>query len=127
MYKKFVVLVLFVFCVNLSNKVKANFFQEVQPKDESEFFLYGGAVGVANTLCQIFVDNKISLNYAKRFKKDYVDFFMKNSKREYDIADAGFNDGITSMEQQGNKFKKCLLLKSNWLNFLLVKKNNNSI
>ena len=41
------------------------------------------------------------------------DFFMKNSKREYDIANAGFNDGITSMEQQGNKFKKCLLLKSN--------------
>ena len=47
---------------------------------------------------------------------------MKNSKREYDIANAGFNDGITSMEQQGNKFKNCLLLKSNWLNFFTSKK-----
>tara|TARA_B100000424_G_scaffold248949_1_gene222458 strand:+ start:302 stop:643 length:342 start_codon:yes stop_codon:yes gene_type:complete len=112
MYKKIVIFIFFIFCVNLSNKVKADFFQEVQPNDETEFFLYGGAVGVANTLCQIFVDNKISLIYAKRTKKDYVNYFMKNSKREYDIANAGFNDGITSMEQQGNKFKKCLLLKS---------------
>ena len=122
MYKKIVIFIFFIFCVNLSNKVKADFFQEVQPKDETEFFLYGGAVGVANTLCQIFVDNNISLNYAKRTKKDYIDFFIKNSKREYDIANAGFNDGITSMEQQGNKFKKCLLLKSNWLIFFTSKK-----
>ena len=113
MYKKSLTFFLLIFCVNLSNRVKADFFQEVQPKDETEFFLYGGAVGVANTLCQIFVDNKISLDYAKRTRKDYVNFFMKNSKREYDIANAGFNDGITSMEQQGNKFKNCLLLKSN--------------
>ena len=110
MYKKIVIFIFFIFCVNLSNKVKADFFQEVQPNDETEFFLYGGAVGVANTLCQIFVDNKISLIYAKRTKKDYINYFMKNSKREYDIANAGFNDGIKSMEQQGNKFKKCLLL-----------------
>ena len=122
MYKKIVIFIFFIIYVNLSNKVKADFFQEVQPKDETEFFLYGGAVGVANTLCQIFVDNNISLNYAKRTKKDYIDFFMKNSKREYDIANAGFNDGITSMEQQGNKFKKCLLLKSNWLIFFTSKK-----
>ena len=113
MYKKIVIFIFFIFCVNLSNKVKADFFQEVQPKDETEFFLYGGAVGVANTLCQIFVENKISLNYAKRTKKDYVNFFKENSRREYDIAKAGFNDGITSMKQQGNKYKKCLLLKSN--------------
>ena len=122
MYKKIVIFIFFIFCVNLSNKVKADFFQEVQPKDETEFFLYGGAVGVANTLCQIFVDNKISLNYAKRTKRDYVNFFKKNSKREYDIANAAFNDGITSMEQQDNKFKKCLLLKSYWLNFFTSKK-----
>ena len=122
MYKKIVIFIFFVFCVNSSNKVKADFFQEVQPRDETEFFLYGGAVGVANTLCQIFVDNSISLNYAKRTKEDYVNFFRKNSKREYDIANAAFNDGITSMEQQGNKFKKCLLLKSNWLNFFTSKK-----
>ena len=113
MCKKILIFIFFIFCVNLSNKVKADFFQEVQPIDETEFFLYGGAVGVANTLCQIFVDNKISFDYAKRTKDDYVNFFMQNSKREYDIANAGFNDGITSMEQQGNKFKKCLLLKSN--------------
>ena len=112
MYTKIVIFIFFIICVNLSNKVKAYFFQEVQPKDATEFFLYGGAVGVANTLCQIYVDNEISLNYAKRTKKDYVNFFKKNSKREYDIANAGFNDGITSMEQQGNKFEKCLLFKS---------------
>ncbi len=113
MYKKFVVLVLFVFCVNLSNKVKANFFQEVQPKDESEFFLYGGAVGVANTLCELFIDNKISFNYAKGIRKNYVNYFKEISKREYNIANAGFNDGISSMELQHNKYKKCSLLKSN--------------
>ena len=71
---------------NLSNKVKADFFQEVQPKDETEFFLYGGAVGVANTLCQIFVDNKISLNYAKKTKKDYVNFFMKKELELYELV-----------------------------------------
>ena len=112
MYKKIVIFIFFIICVNLSNKVKADFFQEVQPKDETEFFLYGGAVGVANTLCQIFVDNKISLNYAQGVRKDYVNYFKENSRREYDIANAGFNDGISSMEQQDNKFKKCLLLKS---------------
>ena len=113
MYKKLVIFIFFIFCLNLSNKVKANFFQEVQPKDEAEFFLYGGAVGVANTLCQLFVDNEISLNYAKRTRKDYVNYFKEISEREYNIANAGFNDGISSMEQQGNKFKKCFLLKSN--------------
>ena len=113
MNKKLVIFIFLIFFVSLSNKVKADFFQEVQPKDESEFFLYGGAVGVANTLCQLFVDNEISLNYAKRTRKDYVNYFKEISEREYNIANAGFNDGISSMEQQGNKFKKCFLLKSN--------------
>ncbi len=113
MYKKLGILIFFIFCANLSNKIKADFFQEVQPKDGSEFFLYGGAAGVANTLCQIFVDNKISINYAKRTKTDYVNYFKEKSKRQYDIANAGFNDGISSMEQQGNIFKKCSFLKSN--------------
>ena len=85
MYKKLVLFTFFIFCVIFSNKVKAEYFQELQPKDEIEFFLYGGAAGVANTICALLVDNKISLNYAKEFRKNYVNYFKERSKRNYDV------------------------------------------
>ena len=106
MLKNFAIAVLVLIGTNIPIKVKAQSFEEIQPEGVYELILYGGAAGVGTTLCALMVDNKISLSYSRQFKDDYINFFRDNY-REFDIAKAGINDGISSMMNQGNQYSEC--------------------
>ena len=106
MLKNFAIAVLVLIGTNIPIKVKAQSFEEIQPEGVYELILYGGAAGVGTTLCEIMVDNKISLSYTREFVDNYINFFNDNY-REFEIAKAGINDGISSMMNQGNQYSKC--------------------
>ena len=115
MFKNFAIAVLVLIGTNIPIKVKAQSFEEIQPEGVYELILYGGAAGVVTTLCELMVENKISLSYTNQFKNNYINFF-KDNYREFDIAKAGMNDGISSMLNQGNQYSKCLKLRAKWKN-----------
>ena len=106
MHKKFLI-VLFLFCSGgLSNKLKAGYFQNIQPRNETEYYLYGGGLGSASTLCDLMVANKISFTTAKTFKKNFLSVF-KNDKRQFSVVKGGFDDGLSVMREEGNEYKNC--------------------
>ena len=111
MLKNFAIAVLVLIGTNIPTKVKAQSFEDIQPEGVYELILYGGAAGVVTTLCELMVDNKISLSYTSQFKNNYINFFRDNN-REFDIAKAGMNDGISSMLNQGNQYSKCFKFRA---------------
>ena len=68
MHKKFLIFLFLFFSTSLSNKLNAGYFQNIQPRNETEFYLYGGGIGSASTLCDLMVANKISFTTAKTLK-----------------------------------------------------------
>ena len=111
MLKNFVITLLVLTGTNIPIKIKAQSFEEIQPEGPYELILYGGAAGVGTTLCALMVDNKISLSYTREFTDEYISFF-KSNYREFNIAKAGINDGISSMLDQGNQYSKCLKFRA---------------
>ena len=113
MLKNLAIAVLVLIGTNIPIKVKAQSFEEIQPEGVYELILYGGAAGVGTTLCDLIVDNQISLSYAKIFKDNYINYFRNNNNyRESDIAKAGINDGISSMMNQGNQYSECFKFRA---------------
>ena len=106
MDKKFLI-VLFLFCSGgLSNKLNADYFQNIQARNETEYYLYGGAVGTASTLCDLMVAKKISFTTAKTFKNNFLSVF-RNDKRQFSVVKKGFDDGLSGMREEGNEYKNC--------------------
>ena len=106
MHKKLLIFPFLFFSLSLSNNLSAGYFQNVEPRDETEYYLYGGGIGSASTLCELFVANKISFNEAKEFKKNFLSVF-KEDKRQYSVVKGGFNDGLSVMQEEGNTYKYC--------------------
>ena len=106
MHKKFLIFLFLFFSTSLSNKLNAGYFESVQPRDEAEFYLYGGGLGSATTLCDLLASNKISFNTAKEFKKNFLSVF-ENDKRHFAVVKGGFNDGLSVMREEGNQYKSC--------------------
>ena len=90
----------------LSNNLNASYFQNIQPRNETEYYLYGGGLGSASTLCDLMVANKISFTTAKTFKKNFLSVF-KNDNRQFSVVKAGFEDGLSSMREESNELKNC--------------------
>ena len=91
---------------SLSNKLNADYFQNVKPKDSTEFYLYGGGIGTSTTLCDLFANNIISYDDVKEFKKNYLDVFRDNERWSYVVTEA-FSDGLSEMRKQGDSYKNC--------------------
>ena len=106
MHKKFLSVLFLFFSGGLSNKLNAGYFQNIQPRNETEFYLYGGGLGSASTLCDLMVANKISFTTAKTFKKNFLSVF-KNDKRQFSVVKGGFDDGLSVMREEGNEYKNC--------------------
>ena len=106
MYKKLVIFIFFIFSASLSNKLNADYFTNVNPKDSSEFFLYGASIGTSATLCELFSNSLISYNDVKEFKKNYLDDFSDNERLSYVVTEA-FNDGLSEMRKQDDAYKNC--------------------
>ena len=69
MRKNFLIFTLLFFSGSLSNKLKAGYYQNIQPRNDNEYYLYGGGLGSASTLCELLVSNEISFTTEKTFKK----------------------------------------------------------
>lgn len=113
MFRNFGIAALVLIGTNFPHKVQSQSFEEVQPEGVYELIIYGGAAGVGTTLCELMVDNKISLSYTRKFKDNYINYFRDNNDyRGFDISKAGFNDGISSMMDQGNQYSECYELRA---------------
>ena len=106
MYKKLVIFIFFIFSASLSNKLNADYFKNANPKNSTEFFLYGGGIGTSTTLCDLFANNKISYNDVKEFKKNYLDVFRDNERWSFLVTQA-FNDGFSEMRKQDDTYQNC--------------------
>ncbi len=106
MHKKFLIFSLLFFCGGLSNKLNAGYFQNIQPRNETEYYLYGGGIGSGSTLCELLVYNEISFTTAKTFKKNFLSGF-ENDKRQFSVVKGGFDDGLSVMREEGYEYKKC--------------------
>ena len=106
MYKKLVIFIFLIFSSSLSNKLNADYFKNVKPKDSTEFYLYGGGIGTSSTLCDLFANNIISYSVVEEFKKNYLDAFRDNQRWSYVVTEA-FNDGLSEMRKQGGSYNYC--------------------
>ena len=106
MYKKLVIFIFLIFSSSLSNKLNADYFKNVKPKDSTEFYLYGGSIGTSSTLCDLFANSIISYSDVEEFKKNYLDAFRDNQRWSYVVTEA-FNDGLSEMRKQGDAYKNC--------------------
>ena len=106
MYKKLVIFIFLIFSSSLSNKLNADYFKNVKPKDSTEYYLYGGGVGTSTTLCDLFANSIISYSDVKEFKKNYLYAFRNNQRWLYVVNEA-FNDGLAEMRKLGDAYKNC--------------------
>ena len=106
MRKNFLIFTLLFFSGSLSNKLKAGYYQNIQPRNDNEYYLYGGGLGSASTLCELLVSNEISFTTAKTFKKNFLSVF-ENDKRQFSVVKGGFDDGLSVMREEGYEYKKC--------------------
>ena len=106
MHKRFFLIFTLFFSGGFSNKLKAGYFQNIQPRNETEYYLYGGGLGSASTLCDLLVGNEISFTTAKTFKKNFLSVF-ENDKRQFSVVKGGFDDGLSVMREEGYEYKKC--------------------
>tara|TARA_Y100001970_G_C14176323_1_gene827211 strand:+ start:343 stop:669 length:327 start_codon:yes stop_codon:yes gene_type:complete len=103
---KFIAIILFASNVFTPLAIKA------LPKGEAEYFLYGGGMGVANTLCELTIYKDINLETSKEFRNNFINVFKKNL-RDYQVTKKGFNDGLTAMMEGSEEYRSCSLLKIN--------------
>ena len=106
MSRKSLIFIFLILITSLSNKLNADYFKNVKPKDSTEFYLYGGGIGTSTTLCDLFANNIISFDDVKEFKKNYLDVFRDNERWSYIVTEA-FSDGLSEMRKQGDSYKNC--------------------
>ena len=82
-----------------------------KPTDFNEWFHLGVTRSIGNLLCVQWVNNDLTSDRTNYYIDTFVEDYKKEGKRFGEIVVAGFNDGLKSMEQVDERFKKCEQLK----------------
>ena len=114
MFKKFITFIYLTLIFNSANKVNADVPKHMLgqwSKEQKDFFHYGGAFGAGAFLCQWSVLGKFTSEEVLNIKKGFLLGQKQTSKRRFDIAKVGFNQGVLAIENSDPVFKECEIFR----------------
>jgi len=95
-----------------SNPALAESFQGVQPENFAEWFHIGNSSGYGSVLCVQWAGaGDLTLERAKYYRDGSMRRYKREGARAAEIFVAGFNEGISSVQNLEEQLNKCEQLK----------------